>query len=143
MHRLHRAFPFAIGVLIASGGAHATDNACDPALEHFHLCKTRPAKPASLRPDAFNDTAPSASPAAVAPLSLRPVVVTPEIETWTTQFPMLSSSIQAWATHAGYTVMWKASTDRNLPAPLQFRGTFEEACRQAFDLYRETTSRCS
>jgi hypothetical protein len=135
----HRTIKTLLAVAIAISMPVVADaeTSCDPALEHFHLCRANATKPSAPRLDAFGPATTATPAAAAASLPMRPVVVTPDIETWTTQFPTLFASFDAWAKKAGYTLMWNAGTDRNLPAPLQYRGTFEEATTRVFELYRK------
>lgn len=56
-------------------------------------------------------------------------------QSWTTATQSLVSSVNLWGAKAGWKVVWKSSTDRNLSVPVSFSGTFPDAIKGLFELY--------
>lgn len=63
----------------------------------------------------------------------------PIAQSWTTGTnTSLRMVVLDWARRAGAKVIWQATTDRNIEAPLNFSGSFPEAVHGLFDLYGKT-----
>lgn len=54
---------------------------------------------------------------------------------WRTSTNLLRTSFEAWATQAGFHVIWQIEGDRRVAVPLSFEGSFVDAASQLISLY--------
>ncbi|MEY2117135.1 TcpQ domain-containing protein [Rhodanobacter sp. FW106-PBR-R2A-1-13] len=63
------------------------------------------------------------------------------LESWTSGRDLtLHAVVFSWAHRAGWRVLWHASSDRRIEAPLTFGGSFQGALRNLFELYAKTSN---
>ncbi|HAF2162427.1 TPA: hypothetical protein G8N56_004001 [Salmonella enterica] len=109
--------------------------------------------PASPTASATSSLTPSSAPASSAPapapkLTGTPVTALPLGAEWKAAAgTTLKESLTAWAEKAdcpnggNWVVIWQTPVDYRIEAPLTFRGSFESALDQVFDLYRPAEKR--
>ncbi len=88
----------------------------------------------------------SVTPAQTVPLgqeaaTTRPQSERPIGEQWSSGRDLtLHAVVYSWAHRAGWRVLWRASSDRRIEAPLTFEGSFQAALRGVFGLYAKTSN---
>ncbi|EHI4417084.1 hypothetical protein J9J79_003991 [Salmonella enterica] len=111
-----------------------------------------PTSPVGAKPDVKTQSASTTTPikpatvtgAVAKPLTGTPVTVTPSGPEWkAVSGSTLKESLTYWAGKADcasgghWVVIWQTSTDYRIDAPLVFKGNFESALVQVFDLYKK------
>ncbi|EAY4711557.1 hypothetical protein GTB35_003963 [Salmonella enterica] len=111
-----------------------------------------PTSPVGAKPDVKTQSASTTTPvkpatvtgAVAKPLTGTPVTVAPSGPEWkAVSGSTLKESLTDWAGKADcasgghWVVIWQTSTDYRIDAPLVFKGNFESALVQVFDLYKK------
>ncbi|EJJ9660926.1 TcpQ domain-containing protein [Salmonella enterica] len=111
-----------------------------------------PTSPVGAKPDVKTQSASTTTPvkpatvtgAVAKPLTGTPVTVAPSGPEWKAVYgSTLKESLTDWAGKADcasgghWVVIWQTSTDYRIDAPLVFKGNFESALVQVFDLYKK------
>ncbi|EDP9507600.1 hypothetical protein ZV32_002262 [Salmonella enterica subsp. enterica serovar Java] len=111
-----------------------------------------PTSPVGAKPDVKTQSASTTTPvkpatvtgAVAKPLTGTPVTVAPSGPEWkAVSGNTLKESLTDWAGKADcasgghWVVIWQTSTDYRIDAPLVFKGNFESALVQVFDLYKK------
>ncbi|EHS2457586.1 TcpQ domain-containing protein [Salmonella enterica] len=111
-----------------------------------------PTSPVGAKPDVSTQSASTTTPVKPAtvtgtvakPLTGTPVTVAPSGPEWkAVSGSTLKESLTDWAGKADcasgghWVVIWQTSTDYRIDAPLVFKGNFESALVQVFDLYKK------
>lgn len=107
------------------------------------------AKPETNTPSSFSSVVSTVTPTTATtsvpkPLTGTPVTAVVSGPEWkATAGSTLKESLTDWAGKAGcssgghWVVIWQTSTDYRIDAPLVFKGNFESALVQVFDLYKK------
>lgn len=114
-----------------------------PAVEPVKKTETLPQKPTTTLPPA-PAAASLKSASHPIPTPVTPAVVTPDAKVWRAEpGTTLKETLVRWASEAKcdtsdhWVVIWPMELNYRIDAPLLFRGAFESALVQLFDLYRE------